>query len=191
MGERLDGSAVLTAPNLISALRIASIPVFVALIVHRPTTFVGLLVFTAVLATDWLDGVLARGLGQVSELGKILDPLADRLCLVAGIVALTVRDAFPLAAALPVLLRDAAFVLVGGVAFAARGIRIEVRRVGKVATFALMVGIACIAWGRLGYPFDGAFLAIGWASYAVGLVAYALASASYVGDLRRALSPSL
>jgi cardiolipin synthase len=191
MGERLDGSAALTAPNLISALRIASIPVFVALIVHRPTTFVGLLVFTAVLATDWLDGVLARGLGQVSELGKILDPLADRLCLVAGIVALTVRDAFPLAAALPVLLRDAAFVLVGGVAFAARGIRIEVRRVGKVATFALMVGIACIAWGRLGYPLEAAFLAIGWASYAVGLVAYALASASYVGDLRRALSPSL
>jgi cardiolipin synthase len=188
MGERTrDGSAVLTLPNLLSACRIASIPLFVWLIVRPSTTAAGLIVLVAVLATDWVDGVLARATGRITELGKALDPLADRLCLAAALLALTARGAFPFAAALPILIRDAA-VVAAGVVLWARGTRIEVRFIGKMATFALMTAIACIAWGTLGYPFAAAFLVIGWVSYAVGLVEYVIATAFYVGDLRRALA---
>jgi hypothetical protein len=61
-----------------------------------------------------------------------------------------------------------------------------VRHLGKVATFALMAAIACIAWGSLGYPLAPAALACGWAFYAVGIVEYYVATVLYVGDLRRA-----
>src|SRR4030042_1971302 len=77
-------SAILTLPNAISFARILLIPVFTGLIIHRGTELAGLLVFGAVASTDWVDGVIARRTGSVSELGKILDPTADRLAGAAG-----------------------------------------------------------------------------------------------------------
>jgi cardiolipin synthase len=179
---------VLTIPNALSALRILMIPVFVVLIVDEGTTRVGLVVLGVVLSTDWIDGAIARATGQVSELGKILDPVSDRLAIGAGLIALVVRGAFPLWAALPILVRDALILFAGLYLLSARRRRIEVRYVGKVATFGLMVAIGCIAWGTLGYAFAAAFLACGWVFYAVGIVEYCLASFLYVGDLRSALA---
>ena len=63
-----DTDRILTIPNVISFLRIALIPVFVALIVDRDTTRAGLVLFVIVVATDWVDGALARATGQVSDL---------------------------------------------------------------------------------------------------------------------------
>ena len=76
--------------------------------------------------------------------------------------------------------------IAGLVLLSTRRARIEVRYLGKVATFALMAAIACIAWGSLGYPLAPAALACGWAIYAVGIVEYYVATVLYVGDLRRA-----
>jgi cardiolipin synthase (CMP-forming) len=186
MSEPAQTDRVLTIPNVISFLRIALIPVFVVLIVDPDTTRAGLVVFVAVVATDWVDGALARATGQVSDLGKVLDPVADRLAIAAGLIALVVADAFPLWAALLILVRDATVLIAGLVLLSKRRARIEVRRLGKVATFSLMAAIACIAWGSLGYPLAPAALACGWAFYAVGIVEYYVATVLYVGDLRRA-----
>jgi cardiolipin synthase len=179
---------VLTIPNAISFARIALIPVFVVLIVDRDTTFSGLILFVVVVASDWIDGAIARATGQVSELGKVLDPVADRLAIAAGLIALVARGAFPLWAALLILVRDALILLVGLFLLSALRARIDVRYIGKVATFSLMVAIGCIAWGSLGYAFAPAFLACGWVFYAVGIVEYYVATALYVGDLRSALA---
>ncbi len=179
---------VLTIPNLLSFLRIAAIPVFVWLIVDEDTTFIGLIVFGVVLATDWIDGAIARATNQVSELGKLLDPVSDRLAIAAGLIALVVRGAFPLWAALLILVRDACVVLAGVVLLAGRGARIEVRYLGKVATFSLVLAIAAIAWGNLDYALAPAFLAFGWVAYAVGIVEYYVATVLYVGDLRDVIS---
>lgn len=186
MGQRAATDRILTIPNVISFLRIALIPVFVALIVDPDTTFAGLVLFVVVVATDWVDGALARATGQVSELGKVLDPVADRLAIAAGLIALVVSDAFPLWAALLILVRDLAILVAGIVLLVRRRARIEVRYIGKVATFTLMASIACIAWGNLGYALSEAALACGWAFFAAGIVEYYLATALYVGDLRRA-----
>ncbi len=180
-------SAILTLPNVLSFARIALIPVFVAFIADHDTTFAGLVLFGAVVATDWVDGAVARATGQVSELGKILDPVADRVCIAAGLIALVARGAFPLWAALLVLVRDGLVLLVGLVLLWTRRTRIDVRYIGKVATFGLMTAIGCIAWGTLGYAAHAAFLAMGWTFFAVGIVEYYVATALYVGDLRRAL----
>jgi cardiolipin synthase (CMP-forming) len=186
MSEPAQTDRVLTIPNVISFLRIALIPVFVALIVDPDTRRAGLVLFVVVVATDWVDGALARATGQVSDLGKVLDPVADRLAIAAGLIALVVADAFPLWAALLILVRDVTVLIAGLVLLSKRRARIEVRHLGKVATFSLMAAIACIAWGSLGYPLAPAALACGWAFYAVGIVEYYVATVLYVGDLRRA-----
>jgi cardiolipin synthase len=186
MSEPAQTDRVLTIPNVISFLRIALIPVFVVLIVDPDTRRAGLVLFVVVVATDWVDGALARATGQVSDVGKVLDPVADRLAIAAGLIALVVADAFPLWAALLILVRDVTVLIAGLVLLSKRRARIEVRYLGKVATFALMTAIACIAWGSLGYPLAPAALACGWAFYAVGIVEYYVATVLYVCDLRRA-----
>jgi cardiolipin synthase len=184
----MAGSRILTVPNALSFLRILLIPVFVALIVDPDTTLLGILLFAFVAATDWVDGFAARRLGQVTELGKILDPTADRLAIAAGLIALAVRGAFPWWAAALILVRDVAVFLVGAFALSRRKIRIDVRAIGKVATFSLMASIVWISWGNLGYGLADAALAVGWLAFGVGIVEYYIAAAMYVGDLRRALA---
>src|SRR5439155_6739235 len=107
MDEHRGSSAVLTVPNLISSLRIVLIPVFVGLILDHDTSTAGLVLFGAVAATDWVDGVVARRRGRVTELGKILDPTADRLAIAAGLIALAARHVIPWWAAISILARDA------------------------------------------------------------------------------------
>jgi cardiolipin synthase (CMP-forming) len=181
-------SAVATLPNLITFLRILLIPVFWWLIVDPDTTTVGILVVSGVMATDWVDGLLARRTGQVSELGKVLDPVADRLAIAAGLVALVVRGAFPLWAALLILGRDVAILIAGAVVLVLRKVRIDVRWIGKVATFSLMCAVPWISWGRLGLPLAEAALVCGWTAFAVGIVESYVAAVVYTGDLRHALS---
>jgi cardiolipin synthase len=181
-------SAVATLPNLITFLRILLIPVFWWLIVDPDTTTVGILVASGVMATDWVDGLLARRTGQVSELGKLLDPVADRLAIAAGLVALVVRGAFPLWAALLILVRDVAILIAGAAVLVRRKVRIDVRWIGKVATFSLMCAVPWISWGRLGLPLAEAALVCGWTAFAVGIVESYVAAVVYTGDLRRALS---
>ena len=73
------------------------------------------------MATDWVDGYVARRTGQVSELGKVLDPVADRLAIAAGLIALVVRGVFPLWAALLILVRDVAVLVAGAALLCATG----------------------------------------------------------------------
>ena len=181
-----SSSRVLTVPNAISAARIASIPVFVALILDHDTTTAGLILFAIVVATDWIDGMIARRTGQVSDLGKVLDPVADRLAIAAGLIGLVLRGIFPLWAAAAILVRDLTVLVGGAVALARRGLRLEVRWIGKLATFSLMAAIPMVSWGSLGLPLAATATVGGWAAYAVGIVEYYVAAFAYVGDIRRA-----
>jgi cardiolipin synthase (CMP-forming) len=182
---------IVTAPNLISLVRILSIPVFVVLLQRRETEVAGLALLVAVASTDWIDGQIARRTGQVSNLGKILDPVADRLTLAAALIALVVRGAFPLWAALLVLVRDGILVLAGGFLLLRDGVRIDVRWSGKVATLTLMAAIPLVAWGRFERPFGGAASAVGWTLFALGIALYLVATAQYAIDARRALGHRL
>jgi cardiolipin synthase (CMP-forming) len=185
-GPSPSSSRVLTVPNGISAARIALIPVFVALILDHDTTTTGLVLFAVVVATDWVDGAIARRTGQVSDVGKILDPVADRLAIAAGLIALVLRGIFPLWAAAAILARDLAVLLVGAVALVRGDVRVEVRWIGKVATFSLMAAIPMVSWGNLGLPLAAAATVCGWAAYTVGIVEYYIAAVAYLGDIRHA-----
>jgi cardiolipin synthase len=180
-------TAILTLPNALSFVRIALIPLFVYLIVHEPTTFAGLLLFSGVVATDWVDGWVARRTGQVSELGRVLDPVADRLAIAAGLIALIARGAFPLWAGVMILVRDAVVLVGGALLIAGRRVRVDVRFIGKIATFSLMGAIVWISWGNLGYGLAPLALTGGWLLFGTGIVEYYIAAAVYMSDIRRAL----
>jgi cardiolipin synthase len=184
--DRAPSSRVATVPNLISAIRILLIPLFVALIVDPDTTTAGLIVFGVVVATDWVDGLVARRTGQVSELGKVLDPVADRLAIAAGLIALAIRSVFPWWAAALILVRAVAVFIVGVAVLWRSDVRIEVRWIGKIATFSLMTAIPFVSWGALGLPLAEAATVVGWAAFAVGIVEYYVAAFVYLRDIRHA-----
>jgi cardiolipin synthase len=179
---------VATVPNLLSAIRILMIPVFVVLILNEGTEAAGLLLLAFTLATDWVDGYVARRTAQVSNLGKVLDPVADRLAIAAGLIALVIAGGFPLWAALLILVRDA-LVLVGGAIVAVRRkVRIDVRWIGKAATLFLMCAIPAISWADFDLPLGAVILVPAWISYGIGIVLYYAAAAMYAADMRRALA---
>src|SRR5207248_10008764 len=125
--HRASVDRVATVPNLLSLIRILLIPVFVALLLHHGTEEAGLLLLGGVVATDWVDGYVARHTGQVSTLGKLLDPIADRLAIAAALIVLVIRHAFPLWAALLVLVRDGLILAVGSIVLLRRKVRLDVR----------------------------------------------------------------
>jgi cardiolipin synthase len=182
---RLDRIA--TVPNLLSFIRILLIPVFVLLILHHGTEQAGLLLLGAVVATDWIDGYVARHTGQVSNLGKILDPVADRLAITAALLALVARDAFPLWAALLVIVRDGLILIAGAALLAAFKVRLDVRWIGKTATFGLMVAIPLIAWGNFGLLMHRAATDVGWVSFWTSITLYYAAAVIYGFDVAKAV----
>ncbi|HJR54209.1 MAG TPA: CDP-alcohol phosphatidyltransferase family protein [Gemmatimonadota bacterium] len=181
-------SAVVTVPNILSFARIATIPLFCWLAANERTRIWGILLFAVVVSTDWVDGYVARRTGQVTELGRILDPVADRLAIAAGLVTFAIAGIFPFWAALLILVRDVAVVLGGAVLLWGRNIRVEVRGIGKIATFSLMAAIAWIAWGNAEGPLGDVLLVGGWLAYVVGIVEYYLAAGLYAIDVRDALA---
>src|ERR687895_918270 len=189
MSDRATGSgnAIATVPNLLSAIRILLIPAFVTLLLNEDTRVLGFLSLGLVVSTDWVDGYLARRTGQVSELGKILDPVADRLAMAAALITFVVLDAFPLWAALLIVVRDAVVLATGAVIALTGGARIEGSMMGEYATFTLMWGIPLVAWGNLGIFPDDAFRVIGWTWFVVGTVEYYVATVGYAVELGRAL----
>lgn len=181
-------SAVVTVPNILSFARIATIPLFCWLTANEQTRIWGILLFAVVVSTDWVDGYVARRTGQVTELGRILDPVADRLAIAAGLVTFAIVGIFPFWAALLILVRDVVVVLGGAVLLWGRNIRVEVRGIGKIATFSLMAAITWIAWGNAGGPLGDVLLVGGWLAYVVGIVEYYLAAGLYAIDVRDALA---
>jgi cardiolipin synthase len=176
---------IATVPNLLSLIRILLIPVFVLLLLHHGTEMAGLLLLAGVVSTDWVDGYLARRFGQVSNVGKVLDPVADRLAIAAALIAMVVREAVPLWAALLVLIRDGVVLIAGAVVLARYRVRLDVRWIGKAATFDLMWGIPLIAWGNFELFLHRIAEPVGWALFTIGIVLYYIAAVIYAFDLAR------
>jgi len=179
---------VFTVPNLISVVRLLCIPVFCWLLFEdsRVAAFALLGVLGA---TDWVDGWVARRFDQGSEVGKILDPTADRLLLLVAAIALIIDGAVPAAVGIAVLAREA---IVGGATLAlavAGAARIDVQWVGKAGTFALMFalpGFLLVDVTERGTLRD-IFEVLTWGATAGGLLLSYYAAARYVPLARDAL----
>jgi cardiolipin synthase len=127
-----------TVPNLISVLRLLGIPVFLWLLLGEDKPLEAGILFAVLGATDWVDGYIARHFDQGSEIGKILDPVSDRIMLIAGALGLVISGDVPLWVGIVVLFREAALSIVTLVLAAGGARRIDVQWVGKAGTLALM-----------------------------------------------------
>src|SRR3982074_958852 len=150
-------SRIITLPNVLTIFRMVLIPIFVSLLFYHRFVW-ALMVFITAGITDGLDGLLARRFQQQSQLGTILDPIADKLMLVTAFVVLSMRGVFhaPLPKHLPVpfwvtvavISRDV-FIMVGAAAInimtGFRGFRPSL--LGKVNTTVQIVAIAAIMFG--------------------------------------------
>ena len=115
---RTGWAGLWTVPNAITMVRLGCIPWFLWLLFEEGNRTDAALLLGALGATDWVDGWIARRFDQVSEVGKLLDPTADRLLLVAALVSMMVDDSIPTWFAVAVLVREvlvgvAALVLLG------------------------------------------------------------------------------
>lgn len=187
-GAEHVSSRVLTVPNLLSFARLAILPVvFVDLLGGRHLrAFVLLAVFTA---TDWFDGYVARRFDQVTRLGKLLDPLSDRVLFVVVGVGFVLGDLLPWWAVVALLVRDVVVVGSGGIVLLRGGTRPDVTRLGKAATFGLMFALpafllASVLGGGAQDPQAGVQVAA-WVVYWPSLAMYWLSGLGYARRLWR------
>jgi cardiolipin synthase len=127
-----------TWPNLVTAIRLALLPVFLWLLFSTDHRAVAAWLLAFLGATDWIDGHLARRLHQVSNVGKVLDPVADRLLVMVGLLAVAAASGVPWWFALATLAREIIVSVLTLVLAALGAARIDVLWWGKVSTFALM-----------------------------------------------------
>ena len=132
---------VWTIPNAISLARLAGIPVFLWLLLGEDRPLAAGILFAVLGASDWVDGYIARRFDQGSEIGKILDPVSDRVMLIAGAVGLLISGDVPIWVGVVVLAREALLSVVTLVLAVAGARRIDVQWVGKAGTLALMFAL--------------------------------------------------
>jgi cardiolipin synthase len=132
---------VWTIPNAISLARLACVPLFLWLLLGEDRLVAAGILLAVLGATDWVDGWIARRYDQGSEVGKILDPVADRVLLIAGAVGLLISGDVPLWVGIVVLAREAVLSVVTLVLAAAGARRMDVQWAGKAGTLALMFAL--------------------------------------------------
>ena len=171
---RLD--RIITVPNAISLGRLACVPVFLWLLFGRENRVGAALLLAGLGATDWVDGYIARRFDQVSNLGKVLDPVADRFLLIVGMVAILVDGSVPPVIFWAAVVRE---VLVAGLTLLLGALgsrRIDVSWAGKAGTFLMMTAFPLFLWGH-GH---GPATAVAWPVAIAGLVMAWYAAATYV-----------
>jgi cardiolipin synthase len=179
----VDG--VLTIPNLVTLVRLLLLPVFVWVLFGLPSRQTAAWMLGVLGATDWVDGYLARRLGQTSEFGKKFDPTVDRLWFVVAIVSIIINDSIPLWFAVLVLARE---IVVGGAMVVAtlafKMQRFDVTWWGKTATFLLMFSVPGFLMANSTAPFPVAWEVAGWVFGIPGLILSYYTAVAYVPLIR-------
>ena len=180
------GTRIWTIPNVLSMLRLALVPVFLVFIVIGD--YVAALVVLVVASfTDLLDGYLARRLKQITRLGQLLDPAADRLYIFAALVGLAANELVPWWIVVIIVARDV-FLLVLGIVLANHGYGpLPVHQLGKVATFALFFGLPVIMLGLAFPSVQPVSEPVGWAITLWGAFLYWWAGIIYAIETVRVI----
>jgi cardiolipin synthase len=189
-GETL-GEQIMTIPNLISFARLLGVPVFLWLVLGLRTTTgdwwaVGLLVAAG--ASDWLDGKIARALNQQSRLGQLLDPAADRLYIVATIIALAVRAIIPWWLVGLLAARELLMALVLWLVRRKGWGALQVSFVGKTATLCLLYAFPLLFLGAHDTSYAETARVAGWTFVIWGSALYWCSALLYIMQARQLLA---
>jgi cardiolipin synthase len=196
MGAGLDTAAVAqssdriaTIPNLFTLLRLACLPLFLYLLLGRNNRAAAAWLLGGLGATDWVDGYLARRLGQVSDFGKVFDPTVDRLLFIVAIIGIIVDGGAPLWVCWAIVIRE---MFVGAMMAVATLVfhmpRFDVSWWGKLATFLLMFAVPGFLLGSSDFPANDLFQLAAWLLAIPGLVFSWVTAVAYVPRVRAAIA---
>jgi len=159
-------------PNALSVLRLLGIPVFIYFALVREQDVIAITILAIAGVTDYLDGKLARAWNQTSDLGAMLDPVADRIYILATLIVLYQREAINLWVILVLLFRDAILALMTLV-LKVRGLKLmEVTYLGKAATFNLLYAFPLLLLATHQSVAGEIAFAIGWGFALWGIALY-------------------
>ena len=187
---------VLTIPNALSVARLVGVPFFLWLVLNKHDA-AAVIVLMVSGFTDWLDGKIARRWNQMSRLGQLLDPAADRLYILATLIGLTVRDVVPLWLTIVLVGRDVLLSFTLPVLRRHGYGPLPVHFLGKAATFNLLAGFPLLLLGegdslvsQVAHAFGWAFAIWGTALYWWAGVLYVVQVAQVVGEDRQGSVPA-
>jgi len=177
--EQVASSKVFTLANVVSVLRLMAIPVFLWWVIEDRLLPAFILLVVAVL-TDFVDGMIARRMNEITKLGQFLDPFADRLFIAATVIALAIQDVVPWWFVIAVMLRDA-LLGVGGLG------TLPVKWWGKVATFGLLFVLPLFLLSVMVSEYvsesvGGVLMMIAWPIALAAVVLYWVVGFSYLFD---------
>ncbi|RQP12753.1 MAG: CDP-alcohol phosphatidyltransferase family protein [Microbacteriaceae bacterium] len=177
-------SRVVTIPNVLSAVRLVLIPVFLWLLGTEQYGW-ALLVIVVSSLTDFVDGFIARRFNQVSRIGQVLDPAVDRLFIFSTLIGLAWQGFLPWWLVILIVLRDVGIVLLGPV-LATHGYGpLPVHHLGKVATFSLLFALPTLVLGAAFPAVAAVSDPFGWALALWGAFLYWWAGAIYLRETIR------
>jgi cardiolipin synthase len=183
-----QSTRVWTVPNVVSMLRLLGVPLFLWLVLGPEADLWALIVLMVSGVTDWLDGYLARRLHQTSKLGEILDPVADRLYILAVVVGLAFRDIIPWWVAVILPARDAFLWLLVPFLRTRGYSALPVHFLGKAATANLLYAFPLLFVGDGSSTLATLADVFGWAFAIWGMGLYWWAGLLYAWQVRKLMA---
>lgn len=177
-----------TVPNILSMLRLALIPVFIWLAVWAQQDLAAAIVLAVGGITDYLDGAIARRTHQISRLGQLLDPIADRASTFTVMVVFLIRGIFPWWFVVLLLARDLMLAIYLGRLRKLGVTGLPVNFVGKLATFNLLIAFPLLMAGAGSGSLALVARVLGWAAAGWGAGLYWYSAVLYVRQARGILA---
>ena len=180
-------SHVWTIPNVLTMIRLLLVPVFVVVYFRTSAEpkYAALAIFAAASLTDMLDGYLARQLHPITDFGKLLDPLADKLMVLSALVCQAVTGVFPWAAVIVVACKELVMVL-GGLFMLSRDVVVYSNIVGKAAQvcfiLSLILSFFHVPLAEWGTRLD---LILLWITVGLAILAMVVYAAEYLRSLKK------
>ena len=174
-------------PNILTMLRLLLIPIFWVLMMARDNETAALIVFVTASLTDLLDGYIARHYNQITDWGKLFDPLADKLMVISVMLSLVIKGAVPVVILVILLLKEV-LMIIGGALMLHYKVVVYAKPIGKVAQFVVVVGlILCFFRARFAAPIH---LYVLWVGIGLTLIALVFYAFNCLAAIRRQRTPN-
>ncbi|UVJ40846.1 CDP-alcohol phosphatidyltransferase family protein [Arthrobacter sp. CJ23] len=181
---QVDHDLIFTVPNFLTVLRFMGVPLFVWLVLWQQEYGYAVLVLAIMGSTDWIDGYVARRFDQTSKLGRIMDPVADRLALIAVAVTLAIAGVVQWWYLAALVVPDAVLAVASWRYFRGHP-DLPVSRIGKIRTGLLLLGTPLLVLSKLAVPFAGTYFVLAWISLGLGLLGHWVAAWNYFWAILR------
>jgi cardiolipin synthase len=181
---QVDHDLVFTVPNILTVLRFMGVPLFIWLVLAQKEYGWAVLVLAVMAGTDWVDGYIARRFDQASRLGRVMDPIADRLALIAVAITLVIAGVVHWLYLAALVIPDAVL-LVLTLSFFGGHPDLPVSRIGKIRTGLLLLGTPMLVLSRLDVPLAGALNGAAWLVLGLGVAGHWIAAYNYFWAILR------